>query len=147
MNASSSRYAANDFLIEVYRVHWEWRDRGCAKRKVALLNRQIGLARKSRQQPFKTLIVAAKCSPEAKVRSRCVRALGYALFEEIEPDELGHLFRANGGIAGCARLAAKRDPKRGPPRDDWADETRAARTHNGKFPSRQLPLGARENVS
>jgi hypothetical protein len=117
MKASRSRYAAYTFLLAVYQFYWQWLDRGCAERHVKALRRQ---QRKKNQHPVKMLIAAANCSLEAKVMSRWSRALEYALSGENDPTELIDLFRQNGGIAGCARLAAKEDPKRAPSRDDWA---------------------------
>jgi hypothetical protein len=71
------------------------------------------------------LIKAANCSPEAKILSRWVRALEYASMKGVRPEHLMYIFEQHGGIAGCARLAAKTDPKRTPPpdRDDWADDS------------------------
>lgn len=124
MNASRSRHAANDFLAEVYSVYWEWLYQGEEDRQIAHLNRRLGLHRQTNKQPFKTLIVAANCSLEAKQRSRWVRALEYASLKETRPEHLTHLLERQGGIAGCARLAAKYEPKRATPteHDSWADD-------------------------
>jgi hypothetical protein len=119
MNASRSRYAANDFLVEVYSIYCEWLERGLAKRHIRQLDCKTRSHQPKTQQPFKTLIIAANCSLEAKLRSRWIRALEYALCTNTDPEELLELLRHNGGIAGCAKLSAKKEPKRGPPRDDW----------------------------
>jgi len=124
MKATRSRYAAYTFLLEIYRCYWEWLDRGWAEKRLKSLSRKLGLHRQKNQQPFKMLIKAANCSLDAKLRSRWVRALEYALSEETHPNDLIVLFNEHGGIVGCARLAAENDPKRGAPRfrDDWADD-------------------------
>ena len=117
---SRSRYAAYAFLAEVYQCYWEWLDRGWADKHIKSLKRQLGLTQCGIQQPLKTLILAANYSLEAKLRSRWIRALEYALSQDMEPDDLLRLFRHYGGIAGAARHAAKTEPKRGPPPDAWA---------------------------
>jgi hypothetical protein len=60
MNASSSRYGANDFLVEIYRIHWDWWKHECLADCIEQLNRRFGLHRRKPQKAFKTIFVAAK---------------------------------------------------------------------------------------
>jgi hypothetical protein len=126
MNASRSRYAAYDFLSVVYESYWDWFVEGHSDERIkCLIRRSSGRQHNNHEHPFKMLIRAANCSAEAKVLSRWVRALEYASMKRTRPQHLTYIFERHGGIAGCARLAAKDDPKRTPPpdRDDWADDS------------------------
>ena len=126
MNASRSRYAAYDFLSVVYEHYWDWFIEGHSDERIkSLIQRSSGQRQNDNEHPFKTLIKAANCSLEAKILSRWVRALEYALMKSTRPQHLSYFFEHHGGIAGCATLAAKMDPKRTPPpdRDDWADDS------------------------
>lgn len=61
------------------------------------------------------IIVDASCTTRnLKTRSLWVRALRYAVAEKVDPKELTPFMRAHNGIAGCADLASKTKPKRGP---------------------------------
>ena len=57
--------------------------------------------------PIRMLINATSRVKDPKVRSRWARALQYANSLDADFTELKRLFRDNGGIAGCARLAAR----------------------------------------
>lgn len=125
MNASRSRYAAYDLLVAVYEPYWSWIDAGQYDAHIsAAIRRRSDQRHGDNEHPVKALIKAARCSPEAKTLSRWVRALEYASMKRIRPDQLTYMFSRNKGIAGCARLAAKYEPKRTEPpeRDDWADD-------------------------
>jgi hypothetical protein len=125
MNSSRSRYAAYDFLLAVYEPYWGWIDAGHYDEHIsASIRRQSDQRHGDNEHPVKMLIRLAGCSPEAKTLSRWVRALEYASMKGIRPQHLIYIFTRHGGIAGCARLAAKYEPKRTEPpeRDDWADD-------------------------
>jgi hypothetical protein len=124
MTASPSRYAGYDFLVSVYEPYWGWSDVGYSDGHIAAsIRRQSDQRHNEGEHPVKMLIKAAGCSLEAKTLSRWVRALEYAVMKQIRPEHLTYIFTRRGGIAGCARLAAKYEPKRTEPpeRDDWAD--------------------------
>jgi len=125
MNKSRSRYAAYDFLLAVYDPYWGWIDAGHYDAHIsASIRRQSDQRHGHNEHPFKMLIRAADCSPEAKILSRWVRALEYASTQRTRPQHLTYIFERHGGIAGCARLAAKYEPRRATPpeRDSWADD-------------------------
>lgn len=69
--------------------------------------------------PLRALIEVANGTLEAKTASRWTRALEYALSEDEKPTALLHFLRANGGIAGCERIASKDLPKHMSKRNDW----------------------------
>jgi hypothetical protein len=126
MNSSRSRYAAYEFLLAVYEPYWGWIDAGHYDAHItASIRRKSDRRYGKNEHPVKMLIRAANCSLEAKVLSRWVRALEYALLKSTRPKHLSYFFEHHGGIAGCATLAAKMAPKRTPPpdRDDWADDS------------------------
>jgi hypothetical protein len=125
MNASRSRFAGHAFLSVVYEHYWKWSDDGHTDERIkAAIRRSSDRRHNNAEHPVKMLIRAADCSPEAKVLSRWVRALEYASMKRTRPQHLTYIFERHGGIAGCARLAAKFEPKRTPPpdRDDWAED-------------------------
>jgi hypothetical protein len=125
MDASRSRYAAYDFLLAVYTPYWDWFDEGLSDEHIkSSILRTSGQRHSHNEHPLKMLIRAARCSPEAKILSRWVRALEYALLKTIRPQHLIYFFEHRGGIAGCARSAARYEPKRAtsPERDSWADD-------------------------
>jgi hypothetical protein len=126
MNASRSRYAAYEFLSVVYDQYWNWFIQGHSDERIkSVIQRSSDQRHTNNEHPIKMLIKAAHCSSEAKVLSRWVRALEYISLRQARPHHVTYLLDRNGGIAGCARLAAKMDPKRTPPpdRDDWADDS------------------------
>jgi hypothetical protein len=126
MKSSRGRYSAYEFLSVVYEQYWNWFAQGHSDERItSLIRRSSDQRHTSNEHPIKMLIKAAHCSSEAKVLSRWVRALEYALLKNIRPQHLAYLFERHGGIAGCARLAAKINPKRTPPpeRDDWAEDS------------------------
>lgn len=61
--------------------------------------------------PLRVIIDASCKTPDLKKRSRWTKALGYAVREKVDPDELARFFRAHNGIAGCADMASKTRPK------------------------------------
>jgi hypothetical protein len=71
--------------------------------------------------PIRILIEAALTKAEIKQKSRWVRVLEYASSENIPTEHFRKFIRANGGLAGCARLAAQQNRKRRRPGGDWND--------------------------
>ena len=119
MKSSRSRYSAYRFLSVIYRTYWSWVKQTTTLKQVKALALQSGQRHRNGRHAFRTMLEAADCSPEAKVLSRWSRALEYALDRGTRPSNLLSLFEHNGGIAGCARLAAKDLSKRGRVRNDW----------------------------
>jgi hypothetical protein len=121
LNASRGRFATYPFLLAVYETYWRWSDGGRSKKRfMSMIARLKATQPQNSRNAFKILIRSAGYSPEAKQCSRWIRALEFAICEETQPRELIELFRCNGGVAGCARMAAKKDPRKGPPPDSWA---------------------------
>jgi hypothetical protein len=81
-----------------------------------LLATKAGIARRKGMSPIRVLIEATLPTATVKQKSRWVRALQYLSSERVRPGEFRRFIRANGGIAGCARLAARVDRKRRRPR-------------------------------
>jgi hypothetical protein len=54
-----------------------------------------------------------------KQKSRWVRALQYAAFENVPANRLEKFIQARGGLAGCARWSARVDRKQRRPEGDW----------------------------
>ena len=61
---------------------------------------------------LRLLIEATSCQRDAQIKSRWTRALEYALAQDVDPEDLVRFIRARSGIAGCAQLASKTNPKR-----------------------------------
>jgi hypothetical protein len=119
MKASRSRRRVYQFLSAVYRTYWLWSKRGTAQKRIKALASASSAPHRKHRHAFRTMLDTAGCSPEAKVLSRWTRALEYALDRDIRPSRLQQLFKHNGGIAGCARLAAQQLPKHESYRNDW----------------------------
>jgi hypothetical protein len=119
MKASRTRHSAYHFLSVVYRTYWRWSERRIAHKKIKALAAASSVQYRKHHHAFRTMLDAADCSPEAKVLSRWTRAMEYALDMDINPGNLQHFLKRNGGIAGCGRLAAKRLSKRRHIRNDW----------------------------
>jgi hypothetical protein len=119
MKASRTRHSAYHFLSVVYRTYWRWSKRAIARKKIRALASASSVQYRKHHHAFRTMLDAADCSPEAKVLSRWTRALEYAFDRDICPGKLHHFLNQNGGIAGCARLAAKRLSKRRLSQNAW----------------------------
>ena len=61
---------------------------------------------------LRLLIEASCCQRDPRIKSRWTRALEYALAQDVDPDDLFRFLWARNGIAGCAQLASKTNPKR-----------------------------------
>jgi hypothetical protein len=82
---------------------------------------RLDISRRKGASPIRVLIEATFPSADSKQKSRWVRALQYASSEGASADELRSFFRSRLGVAGCAHLAAKHQPKQNRLRDAWAD--------------------------
>ena len=76
--------------------------------------------------PIRVLIEATLPDAGLKQKSRWVRALEYIYSEDVPPSRFRKFVRANGGLVGCARLAAqehskRRRPQRNRGEGDWDD--------------------------
>jgi hypothetical protein len=114
------RFRFYPYLLAVYRAYKEWKDRGISKRMASRVSKYFGTPRRRGTDPVRTLIDATFPALDPKVKSRWSRALEFAALTKVTPDDLPRFFKSSAGIAGCARLAAKRKPKKERYRDDWA---------------------------
>jgi hypothetical protein len=108
------------YLAAVYRIFKEWKDLGISKRMARHLAKCLLIPRRKGTSPVRTLIDATFPALDSKQKSRWSRALEFAALTKTTPENLPELFKNHSGIAGCARLATERKPKKNIDRDDWA---------------------------
>jgi hypothetical protein len=106
------RFEIYKFLSAVYRVHIGWEQRQIAKTSARALAADLSITFRRGMSPIRILIEAALLKTEIKQKSRWVRALEYASSENIPTKHFRKFLRQHGGLAGCARLAAKVSRKR-----------------------------------
>jgi hypothetical protein len=124
VHRGSCRFAFYEYLTAVYRLNRLWRrssqDRVTARR----VARQLGLHRRKGSSPLRVIVDATNAAAGSKQKSRWVRALEFAAKENTPSAGLSDLFRSKGGVAGCARQAARLAPKKTITRDDWTPRSR-----------------------
>ena len=98
-----------------------WKDRKIARRSARALAEELAIPRRKGTSPIRVLVEATLPNAELKQKSRWVRALEYLASEDVPTREFKRFIRANGGLAGCARLAAEVNRKRRRPGGDWND--------------------------
>src|ERR1039457_1485881 len=108
----TGRFRFYGYLAAVYRTYQEWRDLGISQRMARHLAKNLMIPRRKGTSPVRTLIDATFPALDPKQRSRWSRALEFAALTKTTPDNLPELLKNSSGIAGCARLATKRKPKR-----------------------------------
>ena len=116
----TGRFRYYAYLVAVYRTYKEWRDPGISKRMTRRVVQYFKIPHRKGTSPARTLIDATFPALDPKQKSRWSRALEFAALTKVTPENLPKLFKNSSGIAGCARLAAKRKPKKNTYRDDWA---------------------------
>jgi hypothetical protein len=121
LNKRVGRFEIYSFLKSIYRVHMRWKDRGVARRSARLMAQELSIPRRKGTSPIRILIEAAVPGADPRQKSRWVRALEYLASEDVPTREFKRFIRANGGLAGCARLAAEVSRKRRRPGGDWND--------------------------
>lgn len=121
LNKRVGRFEIYSFLKSIYRVYVQWRDRGMARRSARLMAQELSITRRKGMSPIRVLIEATFPGADIRQKSRWVRALEYLVSEDVPPREFKKFIRANGGLAGCARLAAEVNRKRRRPGGDWDD--------------------------
>jgi hypothetical protein len=115
----SGRFKFYGYLTAVYRTFKQWKDLGISKRMARQLVKYFKAPSRKGTSPVRTLIDATFHALDPKQKSRWSRALEYAALTKVTPDDLPKLFKNSSGIAGCARFAAKRKPRKNMYRDDW----------------------------
>jgi hypothetical protein len=120
LSKSRSRFAADRYLQEVYRLYNDWKRKRLAEWYSRRIARLAGTSVHHDMHPIRPIIDATCRYADRKRISRWVRALQFAELENVRSDRLRRFFRHNGGIAGCARKAAIIEPKRKTQqRNDW----------------------------
>jgi hypothetical protein len=115
------RFEVYEYLSAVYRMYRRWKRRKIAQRTARLMAHRLDIPRRKGVSPIRILIEATFPSADSKQKSRWVRALQYASSEGASADELRSFFRSSRGVAGCAHLAAKHQPKKNRHRNAWVD--------------------------
>jgi hypothetical protein len=115
------RFELYGFLKAIYRVYMRWKDRRVARRSARLIAQELSITRRKGTSPIRVLIEATFPGADLRQKSRWVRALEYLASEDVPTQEFRTFVRANGGLAGCARLAAEVNRKRRRPGGDWND--------------------------
>jgi hypothetical protein len=121
IKSDRGRFEIYEYLSTIYRTYQSWKRRKIARKTARLMARELGIAWRKDISPIRILIEATLPSAEPKQKSRWVRALQYASLKSAPAKSLRDFFRAHHGIAGCARMAAKRKPRQNRTRNDWAD--------------------------
>ena len=115
----TGRFRFYGYLAAVYRTYKEWKDLGISKRMARHLAKYLVIPRRKGTSPARTLIDATFPALDPKQKSRWSRALEFAALTKTTPDNLPELLKNSSEIAGSARLATKRKPKRNIDRNDW----------------------------
>jgi hypothetical protein len=113
------RFKYYGYLIAVYRAYKDWKDQGISKKMARRVVKYCKIPYRKGTIPIRTLLDATFPALDPKRKSRWSRALECAAMMKVSPDDLPKLFKNSSGIAGCARLATKRRPKKNTYRDDW----------------------------
>jgi hypothetical protein len=104
---SKKRFSLHHYLASVYATHRKWDEMGVARSRTRQVAQHFGIRRFRNGPAIRVLLEATLPDAGAKQLSRWTRALQFALHEDIPSKRILHYFRRNGGVAGCARLAAK----------------------------------------
>jgi hypothetical protein len=116
----TGRFRFYDYLAAVYRTYKTWKDLGISRRMARRVVKHCGSPCRKGTSPARMLIDATFPALDPKQKSRWSRALEFAALRKVTPNDLLKLLKNSSGIAGCARLATKRKPKKRTHRDDWA---------------------------
>lgn len=116
---SGRRFEIYDDLQQVFRVYSDWKQAGQVVAKTRELRRRLGIPKRRGAGPLRVLVEASNPGAIPKQKSKWVRALQYAARKKIAPQALMGFLRAHGGLAGCARRAARVQPKRANDKSDW----------------------------
>ena len=115
----TGRFKFYGYLEAVYRTFKEWKDLGISKRMARRVVKYCKIPHRKGTSPARTLIDATFPGLDPKQKSRWSRALEFAAMTKVIPSDLPKLFKNSSGIAGCARLATKRRPRKHIERNDW----------------------------
>jgi hypothetical protein len=121
LNGLAGRFEVYDYLTAVYGIYRTWRERKITKRSARLIANALSITRRKDTSPIRVLIEATVPGANVRQKSRWVRALEYISSQKIPPHKFRTFVGASGGLAGCARLAARLGRKRKRPGGDWND--------------------------
>jgi hypothetical protein len=121
LESRTGRFEIYEYLSTVYRMYRRWKRRKIAQRTARLMAHRLDIPRRKGMRPIRILIEATFPNADSKQKSRWVRALQYASSEGASADELRSFFRSSQGVAGCAHLTAKHQPKQNRHRNAWVD--------------------------
>jgi hypothetical protein len=116
----TGRFRYYAYLVAVYRTYKEWRDLGISTRLTRRVVQYFKIPHRKGTSPARMLINATFPDCDPKQKSRWSRALEFAAMTKVTPGNLPKFFKNSSGVAGCARLAMKRKPKKDRFRNDWA---------------------------
>jgi hypothetical protein len=115
----TGRFKFYSYLTAVYRTLKEWKDQGISKRMARHVVKYFKIPHRNGTSLARTLIDATFPALDPKQKSKWSRALEFAALTKKAPHDLPKLFKDSSGIAGCARLATKRKPRKQIDRNDW----------------------------
>ena|SRR2546421_6594733 len=122
------RFSFYAYLGSVYRVYRRWKRLSMSKNTARQVGRTFRVPSRDHGSPIRILIEATLPEAGGKQHSRWVRALQFASVSDVPSQGLSDFFRSNGGVAGCASLAAERRRRRrqkhrsaGPVAFHWAE--------------------------
>jgi len=121
LHQQHGRFEIYNFLKSIHRIYRTWERQRVAKVSARTLADEMNIVRRKGMSPIRVLIEATLPDADLKEKSRWVRALEYLASEDVPTQEFKRFIRANGGLAGCARLAAEVNRKRRRPGGDWND--------------------------
>jgi hypothetical protein len=107
-----SRFSFYDYLAAVYVAYRRWKRLGISKKTARQIASTFRVPSRDGVSAIRIIIEATLPEAGAKQHSRWVRALQFASVNDIPSERLLDFFRSNGGVAGCASLAAERRKKR-----------------------------------
>lgn len=111
---SKSRFADYRYLKSVLRAYRYFEDLRLLSHLMEVAPSTLFTPVRASSHPLRVIIEATCIRSDRRRRSKWTRALEYAVAETVDPEDLARFLRANNGIAGCADLASKTKPKRGP---------------------------------
>jgi|ERR1700729_1291522 hypothetical protein len=121
LSRGAGRFQIYSYLTIIYSIFTEWRHQKRARHSTRILADAARIPLRKGISPIRVLIDATLPGAHFKQKSRWVRALEYANSEGVPTGQFREFVRANGGLAGCARLAAMTNAKRRHPVDHWTD--------------------------
>lgn len=113
VSRSKRRFAEYRYLRAVLRGYRHLADNELLPAMLEIAPAILTVPVRANWHPLRVIIEATMWTEiDYRTRSRWTRALEYALARNISGDQLPQFFRANNGIAACADLKCRTQPKR-----------------------------------